>query len=205
MLTSYGLTETASQVVTRRYAERYQPLEERDGVVSSGQPLPGVELKLIGGRIAIRSPTLFSAYLGDPGSPLSADGFLVTNDHGELGPGGELFVRGRLDDVIVSGGENVDPLEVEAALRELPGVSAACVFGSPSEQFGQVVTAALVTQDSSLAEPGRLAELLTSRLARHKHPRRVVLLPSLPVTASGKVDRRACAEAYRARVDADPS
>ncbi len=198
LLTSYGLTETASQVVTRRYRERFEPLAERQGVVSSGHALPGVELRLAGGGIALRTPALFSGYLGEAEPSLDADGFLLTSDRGELGPDGELFVRGRSDDVIISGGENVDPLEVEAALLALPAVKSACVFGTPSARFGQVVTAVLVTQDLTLAAPAHLAELLADRLARHKLPRRAIIAESLPLTASGKVDRRAVSEQFSA-------
>jgi o-succinylbenzoate---CoA ligase len=192
LLTSYGLTETSSQVVTRRYAERYDPLPERDGCVSSGHALPGVELMLRDGCIALRAPSLLSRFVGDQTAALDAEGWLVTRDRAELGPSGELYVRGRADDVIITGGENVDPLEVEAALLELPGVAAACVFGTASAQFGQVVSAVLVTSHAALASPEKLAEQLRDRLARHKLPRRALRAESLPLTPTGKVDRRAC-------------
>lgn len=191
LLTSYGLTETASQVVTRRYAERFEPLPERDGCVSSGHPLPGVQLALRDGSLALRAESRLTRYVGAT-SPLDSEGWLCTADRGELGAAGELYVRGRSDDVIVSGGENVDPLEVEAVLLSLPGVTAACVVGTPSPQFGQVVSALLVASDDRLADAARLAELLAGRLARHKHPRLVKLVESLPLTLSGKLDRRAC-------------
>jgi acyl-CoA synthetase (AMP-forming)/AMP-acid ligase II len=192
LLTSYGLTETGSQVVTRRYADRYESLPVRRGVVSSGHPLPGVTLRLEGETISISAGSLLSGYVGNTAPAVDARGFFVTSDRGELGDDGELYVRGRIDDVIISGGENVDPLEVEAALLSLPGVRGACVFGTPSEQFGEVVTAVLVTDDPALAQHGRLAELLSGLLARHKVPRRVVRADELPLGTSGKVDRRAC-------------
>jgi O-succinylbenzoic acid--CoA ligase len=192
LLTSYGLTETGSQVVTRRYADRYEPLPVRRGVVSSGHPLPGVTLRLEGETISISAGSLLSGYVGNTAPAVDARGFFVTSDRGELGDDGELYVRGRIDDVIISGGENVDPLEVEAALLSLPGVRGACVFGTPSEQFGEVVTAVLVTDDPALAQYGPLAELLSGLLARHKVPRRVVRADELPLGTSGKVDRRAC-------------
>ncbi|RYZ07971.1 MAG: hypothetical protein EOO73_09730 [Myxococcales bacterium] len=199
LITSYGLTETASQVVTRRYAERYRPLPVRRGVVSSGHPLPGVTLRLEGETISVNAASLFSGYVGEAGSVLDERGFLVTNDRGELGDDGELYVRGRSDDVIISGGENVDPLEVEAALLALPGVRAACVFGTPSVRFGEVVSAVLVTEDPTLVDARRVADLLSGRLARHKVPRRVLRADALPLGSSGKLDRRAC----RARFAAD--
>jgi O-succinylbenzoic acid--CoA ligase len=195
LLTSYGLTETASQVVTRRYAERLEPLPELHGRVSSGHALPGVELTLRNGLIALRSPTLLTRYVGERGATDGA-GWLVTADRAELGSAGELYVQGRSDDVIVTAGENVDAHEVEAALLALPGVSAACVIGTASEQFGAVVSALLVTGDSALGNPTRLAERLAAHLARHKHPRRVKLVESLPLTPSGKLDRRACAALF---------
>jgi o-succinylbenzoate---CoA ligase len=191
LLTSYGLTETASQVVTRRYAERGGPLRVQSGCVSSGHPLPGVELSLRGDRIALRSPSLLTAYVGE-GSPLDADGWLVTNDRGALGPDGELFVLGRTDDLIVTAGENVDPMEVERALLSLPGVRAACVVGTASETYGAVVSALIVTDDAALGELTHLSILLQSQLAAHKRPRRVALVEALPLTPSGKVDKRAC-------------
>jgi O-succinylbenzoic acid--CoA ligase len=197
LLTSYGLTETASQVVTRRYSERLEPLTERHGRVSSGHALPGVELSLRDGLIALRSPTLLTRYVDERGAS-DAEGWLVTADRGELGSAGELYVLGRSDDVIVTAGENVDAHEVEAALLALPGVLSACVLGTASEQFGSVVSALLVTADPALGDPARLAELLAGHLARHKHPRRVKLAESLPLTSSGKLDRRACAALFDA-------
>ncbi len=204
LLTSYGLTETASQVVTRRYAERFEPLRVQNRAVSSGHPLPGVSLRLDErGLVQLRSPSLLTCYV-DEAAPLDADGWLTTTDRAELGPNGELYVLGRSDDVIVTGGENVDPREVEAALLTLPGVSAACVVGTPSAEFGAVVSALLVTSDTALAEPRRLAEGLRDRLARHKHPRRARIVQHLPLTPAGKLDRRA-AERLLAAPEAEPT
>jgi acyl-CoA synthetase (AMP-forming)/AMP-acid ligase II len=91
---------------------------------------------------------------------------------------------------------------VEAALTALPAVAAACVFGTPSDRFGEVVTALLVTRDPALADPAVLATRLAERLARHKCPRRLLAVSELPLTGSGKVDRRACrAQFLRAHPD----
>ncbi len=204
LLTSYGLTETASQVATRSYAQRFEPVRVRDGVVSSGNALVGVALRLdatAAGTIGVRAPSLYSGYVGEGPPALEAGGFFRTSDYGQFGLDGELYVRGRSDDVIVSGGENVDPLEVETALLALPGVDAACVFGTPSAEFGQVVTAALITRDRTMAEPSHLAELLADRLARHKLPRLAVIAESLPLTASGNVDRRAVSQRFSSAFD----
>lgn len=200
LLTSYGLTETASQVVTRRYAERLEPLAEHAGCVSSGHAVPGVEVALEGGLIAVRTPALFSRYVdsslrrgaGTDEPARRTDGWLVTSDRGAFGSSGELYVLGRADDLIVTAGEKVDPLEVENALLELPEVRGACVFGTISERFGHVITAVLVTDATALTDPETLGRLLTHRLARHKWPRRVLRVDSLPLTPSGKLDRRQC-------------
>jgi O-succinylbenzoic acid--CoA ligase len=200
LLTSYGLTETASQVVTRRYAERLEPLAEHAGCVSAGHAVPGVEVALEGGLIAVRTPSLFSRYVGaSPREPAAADeparragGWLVTSDRGAFGSSGELYVLGRADDLIVTAAEKVDPIEVENALLELPDVRGACVFGTISERFGHVITAAIVTSDAALTDPETLGRLLAHRLARHKWPRRVLRVDSLPLTPSGKLDRRQC-------------
>jgi len=192
LLTSYGLTETSSHVVARRYAERYAPLENRGGCLSSGYPLRGVELRLVGGRIAIRGAALLSGYLGATTSALEDDWFL-TNDRGFLGPDGQLYVLGRDDLLIVTGGENVDPEEVEQALRTLPEVLAACVCGVACAEFGQRVAAIVVTQPH--CAPLSLEQLrvrLAVHLAPFKLPRELLNAAALPLSSLGKLDRRAC-------------
>jgi O-succinylbenzoic acid--CoA ligase len=210
VLTSYGLTETGSQIVAGRYAERHAILPQRAGCVSSGHALEGVQIKIVRGRIAVRTPALFSGYVGSGGigrdctgtaiPALDADGWFLTSDHGAFGPQGELYVLGRADLVIVTGGEKVDPEEVERALRMLPEVRDACVFGVPSAEFGQRVVAAVVPADAT--RPFELEQLtvrLRSTLARFKLPRGLVVADELPCTAAGKLDRPACADRFGSR------
>lgn len=193
LLTSYGLTETGSQIVARRYADRYAPLAERSGCVSSGQPLAGVEMRIVGERIAIRTSSMFSGYLGAATAAVDEHGWFVTMDRGALGPTGEVYVLGRTDSVIVTGGEKVDPEEVERALRALPDVRDACVFGQPSGEFGQRVVAVVVPAAATTGITlDQLRSQLKSQLARFKLPRALVIADALPVTASGKLDRVAC-------------
>jgi O-succinylbenzoic acid--CoA ligase len=197
LVTSYGLTETSSQIVARRYAERWLPLAERDGCVSSGQPLQGAEIKLVGERIAIRAAALLSEYRGGAPPALDADGWFLSQDRGAIGRDGELYVLGRADLVLVSGGENVDPEEVERALRALPEIEDACVFGVPCAEFGQRVAVAAVTAPGADGVDLRwITSRLRATLARCKHPRALVLVDSLPRTGTGKLDRRACAERF---------
>jgi acyl-CoA synthetase (AMP-forming)/AMP-acid ligase II len=194
LLTSYGLTETGSQIVTRRYADRDSPLPQFGECVSSGHPLAGVEIKIVGERIAVKTAALLSGYIGEATPAVDVDGWFVTSDRGTLGPHGELYVLGRTDSVIVTGGENVDPEEVERALRVLPEIQDACVFGLPCVEFGQRVVAVVVRKAGTAPlQLEHLTEQLRSRLARFKLPRTLVIAEALPFTASGKLDRRACA------------
>jgi acyl-CoA synthetase (AMP-forming)/AMP-acid ligase II len=197
LLTSYGLTETGSQIATRRYDERHSTLPQRSGCVSSGHPLAGVEIKIVGERIAVKSAALLSGYVGAAMPPVDVDGWFVTSDRGALGPQGELYVLGRTDSVIVTGGENVDPEEVERALRRLPEVEDACVFGLPSAEFGQRVVAVVVpVAGAPRFELETITAQLRPQLARFKLPRTLLITEALPLTASGKPDRRTCANRF---------
>jgi len=182
ILTTYGMTETCAQLATQSYASRGRV---REGV---GPALPGVRLRTRAGRIEVSGPSLMDGYLGVSAQPFTEDGWLRTGDLGRIDGEGWLHVEGRADDVIISGGENVSPREVEQALLALPGVRAAAVFGRADERWGERVCAALV-----LAAPqpdlGSLWPLLRDKLAAHKLPRHVVVPDALPSTAKGDVDR----------------
>jgi o-succinylbenzoate---CoA ligase len=179
ILTTYGLTEACSQVATQR------PGSVNRGDLGCGPPL--IDARIIDGEIQVRGPTLLDGYLDGPAAR-DGDGWLATGDRGRLDAAGNLHVDGRRDDLIVSGGENVDPLEVERALEEHQAVAAACVVGVPDPTWGQIVAAAVVARAQRGAD---LRSHLDSRLARHKHPRRVVWLDAIPTTPTGKPDRRA--------------
>lgn len=184
VLTTYGLTEGCSQVTTTP-ANSLPKVES--GLVSAGRPLPGIELKIDSEqRICVRGPTLCSAFV-DSAAPLDAAGWLRSEDLGYLDAEGELFVLGRASDRIVTGGENVDPLRVEAALLGAPGVRQAAVFGVADARFGELVACALVV-DPEFDGPGLIAAL-RQRLAPHELPRRLALLAELPLLPSGKLDR----------------
>jgi O-succinylbenzoic acid--CoA ligase len=179
--TTYGLTEMCAQVATQR-------TDQDPGV---GPPLPGVTLELRGERLFVRGPSLFSGFAGEP-SPLDAQGFHDTGDFARLDPGGCLHLLGRRTDLVVTGGENVYPLEVEQVLERGPGIEAACVFGVPDPRWGSSVAAALVAPERPTV--AALRSHLDTYLARYKHPRQVAWLERLPSTAAGKLDR---AEAAR--------
>jgi o-succinylbenzoate---CoA ligase len=189
VLTTYGLTETCSQVTTQEYGTVNR------GQLGAGPPLPGTEVRIDDeGQILVRGDTLMSGYFTPHGleTPFLDDGWFPTGDYGRLDGVGNLHVTGRRADRIVTGGENVDPAEVEQALERIQGIRQACVFGAPDEEWGEVVCAALV------AEPGleleTVRDALEHTLASFKRPRRIALVDTLPTGRAGKVDRRAVAE-----------
>lgn len=190
-LTTYGMTETLGQVATApldRAGDPRAPLIPLDGVALAAgaehAPAP----------IVVRAPMLATCYLdGEPIAPAFA-----TADLGHLS-GGALHVTGRRDDVIVTGGENIHPSVVEAVLAATPGVRAACAFGVRDERWGEVVGAALVTDDAF--DPRAAAAHWRAALPAHARPRRLALCTSLPMLPSGKVDRRAAAALPLAAID----
>ncbi len=187
VLTSYGLTEACSQVSTLCFPPPERAPVKR-GVVGVGFPLDGIELRIVGDAIAVRGPTLLSGYVGQP-SPFDADGFFATGDRGELDPELGLFVFGRASELIISGGENIDPVEVEHALLACGGLSAVCVFGVPDPEFGERVAAAFEIAVSPDFDERALFAALDERLASFKQPRLTCSFHELPRLASGKLDR----------------
>jgi O-succinylbenzoic acid--CoA ligase len=174
---TYGTTETCSQVATGS-AEAPRTL----------LPLDGVRVRVSDGQIEVAGPML-GEELGES-TNRTADGYLRTGDLGRIGDDGSLEILGRADDVIVTGGENVSPFEVEAVLESHPAIARAGVFGHPDDEWGQVVAAALVLRGER-PNSAELVDWCASRLASFKRPRRVALVDELPVTSMGKLDRRA--------------
>ena len=193
---TYGLTEAGSQVATAT------PREVRAGDRSCGRPLRGVEVRVKSpdssdetaspglpepheGQIEVRGPTLFRGYIGEPRRP--RDLWFATGDLGRLDADGRLVVAGRLRDRIVSGGANVDPLQIETVLAAHPDVREAAVIGLPDETWGQLVTAVVAGDHPDLAT--RLDAWCRGRLSGARRPRRWEIVERLPRTATGKVDR----------------
>lgn len=176
-----------------RVVETYGLTESCGGVVYDGLPLEVTELRFgEDGEIELRGPTLMSGYRPVGPVPISADGWLRTGDAGELDREGRLRILGRLDDLILSGGENVWPEEVENALRSNRKVGAAAVAGRPDPEWGERVVAWVVPRDPS--DPPSLEDLrrtVTATIPRHAAPRELRLVEQLPRTFSGKVRRAA--------------
>ena len=185
-LVTYGMTEALGQVATA-------PLARAGDAAAPLVPLVGVEL-FAGTRIApaairIRAPMLAACYLDR--TPIAPE--LVTADVGFL-EAGELHVLGRADDVIITGGENVHPVTVEAVLVATPGVRAACVFGIADDRWGQIVGAAIAVAPDF--EP-RSIQRWHAALPAHARPRELAVVRELPRIASGKLDRPAAAQLPR--------
>ncbi|MSQ41632.1 MAG: 2-succinylbenzoate-CoA ligase [Dehalococcoidia bacterium] len=197
VLQSYGLTEAASQVTTLSAADARRKLG------SAGLPLQGVTVRVeIEGRVAapdesgeivVAGPMVSPGYLGAP--PRAPGEPLRTGDLGSLDAEGYLTVGDRRDDLIVSGGENVSPAEVEAALLALPGVDECAVVGLADREWGQAVAAVVVPAPGAMLAPAVLLGALRGQLAGYKLPRRLeVSGEPLPRTASGKLLRRVVRE-----------
>jgi O-succinylbenzoic acid--CoA ligase len=181
VVTTYGMTETAG------------------GCVYDGWPLDGVKIRLDvaegdSGSIALAGPMLASGYLDAPERTVVAfrDGWFQTSDLGRLDGQGRLQVLGRADDVIITGGLNVAPAEVEAVLTGLPGVAAACVVGLPDPDWGERVTAVVVPADLQRPpEPGALRVAACRLLTGAQVPKEIIVFDTLPLRGVGKPDRRA--------------
>lgn len=207
-LPTYGMTETCSGVTL------VAPGSSEADRATAGRPLAGVELEIRGedgrplppgeaGTIAVRGPMVIRGYL-DPEATAKAihDGWLDTGDFGVLDAEGRLTVLSRRTDLIVSGGENVYPAEIEAALRAHPLVQDAAVVGIPHPRWGQAPLAFVVAREA--LSPDDLRDFLSTRLARYKLPAAYRFLDALPLLSNGKVDRRLLSHRATEEFDAHP-
>lgn len=179
-LTTYGLTEACSQVTAQA------PRDPRRVEPGSGRPLEGMEVKLDGSRIHVRGAARMDGYLDE--APLAAGAWFDTGDLGELDEEGRLHVFARRSDLVVTGGENVYPAEVEAALESCAGVRRALVFGVPDPEWGELVACAIEREPTREMAESEIYTAMTKVLATHKRPRRVCFTTALP-TIGEKLDR----------------
>ena len=181
---TYGLTEAASQVTTLAPEDALRKLG------SAGKPLFPTEVKIEHDEIWVRGPTVMAGYWqnAEATARVLRDGWLHTGDLGYLDDEGYLFVLDRRDDLIISGGENVYPAEIEAVLLSHPAVAEAGVTGVPDEKWG-IAPAAFIVRAASVNED-ELRFFCAERLARYKVPARFTFVESLPRNAAGKLLRR---------------
>lgn len=190
ILERYGMTE-AGMICSNPYEGERIP-----GTV--GFPLPGVEARLRDEVLEIRGPNLFKGYWRNPektAEEMRPDGFFVTGDIATMDDEGRVAIVGRAKDLIIAGGLNIYPKEVELALDAVPGVTESAVIGVPHPDLGEAVVAVVVRADPALDETAILAAL--SDLARFKQPRRILFAHALPRNAMGKVQKAALRDTHR--------
>ena len=203
ILERYGMTETNMNTSNPYDGER------RAGTV--GLPLPGVELKVTDpatgadlprgevGQIEVRGPNVFQGYWQMPektAAELRADGFFITGDLGTQDADGYVTIVGRGKDLIISGGYNIYPKEIELVLDEQPGVLESAVIGVPHPDFGETVVAILVPQKGETPDLDAIAAAVDRQLARFKHPRKYFVAQELPRNTMGKVQKALMRQSY---------
>lgn len=192
VIQSYGMTETCSQVVALQAENAWAKIG------SSGRPLAGVHLKIqkdeidlaanLVGEILVKGPSICPGYLNRPelrATKWTDDGYFKTGDLGYLDADGFLFVVSRLSELIISGGENIYPGEVEHCLETMPSVLEVAVIGEPDSKWGSVPVAYLVTSEPVALQA--VQEFCQPYLAKYKIPREIYVVEKLPRTASGKI------------------
>lgn len=185
----YGSTEAGWVAIATP-----EDIAERPGTV--GKPVPGIDIAILSatgemlprgevGEIHVKSEILFEGYTSGE-SKVRRDGYMTTGDLGHVDEDGYLFVEGRADDMVVVGGENVYPAEVEQVIDAISGVRDVAVFGVPDEEYGQVLGAFVVGS----VTPAKVKDVCKRELASYKVPRRVEIIDELPRTSTGKVVKR---------------
>nr|WP_315267584.1 o-succinylbenzoate--CoA ligase [Microbacterium lemovicicum] len=162
-----------------------------------GRTLPAGEV----GEVQVSGPNVFAGYLNLPeatAAAFTADGWFRSGDLGYVDADGYLFISGRSKDMIISGGENIYPAEVENLLADVPGVAAAAVIGVPDDRWGEVPWAVVTVAPGAAVDTTTVAAFLDGKLARYKIPKRVVVVDELPRTASGKVIKAELRERFAA-------
>ncbi|WEL17357.1 Acyl-CoA synthetase (AMP-forming)/AMP-acid ligase II [Halorhabdus sp. SVX81] len=199
---TYGMTETASQVATATPTQAF----ENPGTV--GQPLMFTKVAIIDdgassppgetGEIVIDGPTVTPGYLDDDATRRVFDERgLHTGDLGYRDSDGRLYVVGRIDDRIVTGGENVDPNEVQSVIESHPGVAESTVVGIPDEEWGERVGALVVPENGTEPAPDEIESICRDELASFKVPKSIAVSKTIPRTVSGTVDRETVIERIR--------
>ncbi len=211
ILERYGMSETAMLTSNPCGPDpRYGGQSERRGG-TVGFPLPGVHLRVrddeghdlptgeIGG-IQVQGPNVFKGYWRMPektADEFTADGYFKTGDVGKIDDRGYVTIVGRSKDLIISGGYNVYPAEIEAFINELPGVTESALVGVPHPDFGEVGVAVVIARPGATLDADALLAALKAKLANFKIPKRCFVVPELPRNTMGKVQKNLLREQYR--------
>jgi acyl-CoA synthetase (AMP-forming)/AMP-acid ligase II len=207
---AYGMTETTAVASFLLPDQHRRAVEgEPDLLLSAGRPLPGTELRVVDendrpvppgtvGEILVRGPQLMRGYWNQPEASKQTlrGGWMHTGDAGMLDERGLLYVQDRVKDMIVSGGENIYPREIEDVLFQHPAVADAAVIGVPDEAWGEAVKAIVVLRQGASATEAEIIEFFRDKLAGYKRPRSVEFAEALPRNPTGKVLKRELREPY---------
>jgi malonyl-CoA/methylmalonyl-CoA synthetase len=203
ILERYGMTETNMNTSNPYDGDRIA------GTV--GFPLPGVALRVVDadtgeelpqggpGMIEVKGPNVFKGYWRMPEktrTEFREDGFFITGDLGQIDARGYVSIVGRGKDLVISGGYNIYPKEVEVEIDQLPGVVESAVIGLPHPDLGESVTAIVVRQRGAEIDEREIVASLADRLARYKQPKRVIFVDELPRNTMGKVQKNVLRNAY---------
>jgi fatty-acyl-CoA synthase len=203
----YGMTETTGTIVALPPEDHVEGLER---MRSAGKPLPGIEIAILDpngaalpprevGEIATRSGSNMIGYWNLPEATqrtLDSDGWLRTGDAGYMDEDGYVYIHDRIKDMIISGGENIYPAEVESALCDHPDVAEAAVIGIPDEQWGEAVKAIVVMKPGKTATATDIISFVRGRIAGYKTPKTIDFIDALPRNPSGKILRRNLRDPY---------
>jgi malonyl-CoA/methylmalonyl-CoA synthetase len=205
ILERYGMTETNMSTSNPYDGERIA------GTV--GLPLPGVSLRVTEpetgallpaetiGMIEVKGPNVFTGYWRNPektAAEFRSDGYFITGDLGKVDSAGYVHILGRGKDLIITGGFNVYPKEVESEIDDMPGIIESAVIGVPHKDFGEGVVAVVVRERGSKVSEDEIAARLETRLAKFKNPKRIVFVDSLPRNTMGKVQKNVMRDTYKA-------
>lgn len=211
----YGLTETTGVSTVLRFDDHRRVLNAKEDVWkkrirSAGKPLLDTSIAVFSpdgralppnepGEVWIQTPHRMKEYHGRPGdlNVIDAQGWFHSGDIGYVDEDGFLFLIDRKNDMIVSGGENIYPGEIERALADFPGLVELCIFGVPDERFGEAVCAAIVQEPNAQISLEKLQTFARDRMASFKIPRHLLLVPELPRNPSGKVLRAKLREMFQ--------
>jgi fatty-acyl-CoA synthase len=182
----YGCTETAPIATVLKKEDAVRKLG------SAGKPAPHCEVKLVEGEVWVRGPNVMRGYWNDPAATAAAltpDGWFKTGDLARVDDSGYFWIIGRSKDVIISGGENIYPAELENVLADCPDIVEAAIIGVEDPKWGESACALIVKKQNSNIDEAAVLALFKDRLAKFKHPRRVLFVDSLPRNAMGKVQK----------------
>jgi len=212
ILERYGMSETA-MLTSNPYApdKRYAKQSERRGG-TVGFPLPGVSLRVRGddgqdlpvgeiGGIQVKGPNVFKGYWRMPektAEEFTADGYFKTGDVGKVDERGYVTIVGRSKDLIISGGYNVYPAEIEGYINEMKGVAESAVVGVPHPDFGEVGVAVVIAKAGATVQPDAVIAELKAKLANFKIPKKCFVVPELPRNTMGKVQKNLLRDQYKA-------